>query len=115
MRPVKRSQIKAILLATALLAVAACNSDSHEIYVEAGCVECHGDDMRGTPSSGPTLKGIKKHWDEESLLIYFRKPDSVASADPRLSELRELYGEGMPPLKMADPIAREKLARYVLR
>ena len=42
-------------------------------------------------------------------------PDSVASADPRLSELRDIYGEGMPPLKMADPIAREKLARYVLR
>jgi mono/diheme cytochrome c family protein len=115
MRPVKRIQATSILLAAALLPVAACSSEGHEIYIEAGCVECHGDDLRGTPTSGPTLKGIKKNWDEESLLIYFRNPDSVASADPRLSELRDIYGEGMPPLKMADPIAREKLARYVLR
>lgn len=115
MRPLKRFQTKTIFLATALLAVAACSGESHQIYVEAGCVECHGDDLRGTPTSGPTLKGIKKNWDEESLLIYFRNPDSVATADRRLSELRDIYGEGMPPLKMADPIAREKLARYVLR
>ncbi len=49
------------------------------------------------------------------MLIYFRNPDSVASSDPRLSELRSRYGEGMAPLKLADPIAREKLARYVIR
>jgi cytochrome c551/c552 len=115
MRPVKRSRTTLIVLTAAVFTVAACGGEGHEIYVEAGCVECHGDDLRGTPTSGPTLKGIKKHWDEETLLIYFRKPDSVASEDPRLSELRDIYGEGMPPLKMADPIAREKLARYVLR
>jgi hypothetical protein len=51
----------------------------------------------------------------ESLLVYFRDPDSVAASDPRLSELRARYGEGMPPLRLADPIAREALARYVLR
>lgn len=49
------------------------------------------------------------------MLIYFRNPDSVASLDPRLSELRSLYGEGMAPLKLTDPIAREKLAEYVIR
>ena len=48
-------------------------------------------------------------------LAYFRNPDSVANTDPRLGELRERYKEGMPPLKLADPIAREKLARYVIR
>ena len=115
MRPEKRLQTKTIFLAAALIPVAACSSESHEIYVEAGCVECHGDDLRGTPTSGPTLKGTRKNWDEEALLLYFRNPDSVATSIPRLSELRDIYGEGMPPLKMADPIAREKLARYVLR
>lgn len=115
MRPVTHSRTTLFLVAAASFTVAACGGEGHEIYVEAGCVECHGDDRRGTPTSGPSLKGARKHWDEESLLIYFRKPDSVATSIPRLSELRDRYGEGMPPLKLADPIAREKLARYVLR
>ncbi len=123
MRPVKHSRMLMmkyfrsipIFFAATVLAVAGCDSEGHELYVQAGCVECHGDNLRGTPTSGPTLKGVKKNWDEERVLVYFRNPDSVASADPRLSELRALYGEGLGPLKLADPIAREKLARYVLR
>ncbi len=115
MRPVKRSRTTPTFLAVAVLAITACGGEGHDIYVDAGCVECHGDDLRGTPTSGPTLKGTRKNWDEEALLLYFRNPDSVATSIPRLSELRDIYGEGMPPLKMADPIAREKLARYVLR
>ena len=118
MRPLKPSRTISIVLAATVLtvlAVTGCDSEGHAIYVEAGCVECHGDNLRGTPTSGPTLKGVKKNWDEDRLLVYFRNPDSVASADPRLSELRALYGEGMGPLKLADPFAREKLARYVLR
>ena len=104
-----------ILCAAAGLVFAGCSGEGHSIYVEAGCPECHGDDLRGTPSSGPAIQNTRKHWDEERMLIYFRNPDSVASSDPRLSELRDLYGDGMAPLKLADPIAREKLARYVIR
>ena len=104
------------LLATCVVAVTACGGgEGHEIYMEAGCDECHGSDLKGSPSSGPTLQGVKKYWDEDRLLTYFRDPDSVAETDPRLREMRDLYGDGMPPLKLADPIAREKLARYVLR
>jgi hypothetical protein len=104
------------LLALCVFASAACaGGEGHEIYMQAGCDECHGVDLKGSPSSGPTLQGVKKHWDEDRLLAYFRDPDSIAATDPRLSEMRELYGDGMPPLKLADPIAREKLARYVLR
>ena len=105
------------LLRTAfvLAVVSACSGEGHEIYMSAGCDECHGADLKGTPSSGPTLEGVNRNWDEERLLAYFRDPDSVASTDPRLRELRERFGEGMPPLKLADPVARENLARYVLR
>ena len=104
------------LLATCLAAVTACGGgEGHEIYMQAGCDECHGADLKGSPSSGPTLKGVRKHWDEDRLLAYFRDPDSDAATDPRLQEMRDLYGDGMPPLKLADPIAREKLAGYVLR
>ena len=98
-----------------VLAAAACDREAHEIYMQAGCDECHGKDLKGTPSSGPALQNTKRHWDEERMLAYFRNPDSVANIDPRLGELRERYKEGMPPLKIADPIAREKLAQYVIR
>lgn len=101
--------------AIVLAVVSACGGEGHEIYMSAGCDECHGADLKGIPSSGPTLKSVNRHWDEDRLLVYFRDPDSVASSDPRLSELRDRFGEGMPPLKLADPLAREKLARYILR
>lgn len=97
------------------LVVAACGGEGRTAYLEAGCPECHGTDRRGTPTGGPSLRSVGDHWDEASLLLYFRNPDSVANSDPRLTELRERYGEGMPPLKLADPIAREALAKYVLR
>jgi mono/diheme cytochrome c family protein len=104
-----------LLVSMLVVALAACSGEGHEIYMEAGCDECHGADLKGTPSSGPSLKGVSRHWNEEQMLSYFRDPDSVASLDPRLMDLRDRYGEGMPPLKLADPIAREKLAKYVLR
>ena len=108
--------VKTLLKTTIVLAaVSACGGEGHEIYMSAGCDECHGADLKGTPSAGPTLKGVNRHWDEERLLAYFRDPDSVAATDPRLRELRDRFGEGMPPLKLADPVARENLARYVLR
>jgi len=102
-------------LLTIGLVISACGGEGRAAYLEAGCAECHGNDLRGTPTGGPSLRGVGDHWDEASLLRYFRNPDSVVVEIPRLMELRDRYGEGMPPLKLADPIAREALAKYVLR
>lgn len=107
----------ASLLAAALcVASLACNRAGREAYLAAGCEECHGLDLRGTMTSGPSLQGTKRHWDVERLLVYFADPDSVAAGDERLRALRARYGgNGMPPIKLADPDARRALARYVLR
>ncbi|MDT8436834.1 MAG: cytochrome c [Gemmatimonadota bacterium] len=105
----------ALLVACLAAALSGCDREGRAAYVKAGCDECHGMDRRGVPSSGPDIRRASKHWDEESLRRYFRDPDSVANADPRLREMRDLYGEGMPPLKLADPLARDALVQYVLR
>jgi mono/diheme cytochrome c family protein len=113
MRDPRRVTVPFVLFAAAL--VASCGGPGRAAYLEAGCAECHGENLRGTQTAGPSLKGVGDRWEVESLLAYFRNPDSVAALDPRLREIRERYGEGMPPLKLADPIAREALAEYVLR
>lgn len=95
--------------------LAACGGEGKRVYVEAGCQECHGMDRRGTMTTGPSLRRAGRHWDVESLLVYFANPDSVAATDERLTALRARYGSGMPPLKVADPNARRALAEYVLR
>jgi mono/diheme cytochrome c family protein len=103
------------LLLTAAVTLTACGGEGKRVYAEAGCHECHGMDMRGTMTSGPSLRGAGRYWDVESLLVYFANPDSVAATDARLTALRARYGSGMPPLKVADPNARRALAEYVLR
>lgn len=104
------------MLGVCLLAfTAACNREGREVYLAAGCEECHGADLKGTRTGGPPLSGTRKHWDVDGLLAYFANPDSVADVDPRLKELRSYYESGMAPLQWADPEGREALARYVRR
>ena len=110
----QRATVTALLI-TAAATLTACGGDGKRVYVEAGCQECHGMDMRGTMTSGPSLRGAGRHWNVESLLSYFANPDSVVATDERLSTLRARYGSGMPPLKVADPNARRALAEYVPR
>ncbi len=94
---------------------AACNREGREVYLAAGCDDCHGVDLKGTRTGGPPISGTRKNWDIASLLVYFSNPDSVADSDPRLRELRSYYESGMAPLKWADPEGRKALARYVRR
>ncbi len=98
-----------------LLVVAGCNREGREVYLAAGCDECHGVDLQGTRTGGPPISGTRKHWDVDALLLYFANPDSVADADPRLRELRSYYESGMKPLNWSDPAGRRALAKYVRR
>jgi len=105
-----------ILLGLGLvLLTSACNREGREVYLAAGCDDCHGVDLKGTRTGGPPISGTRKHWDVEQLLVYFSNPDSVADADPRLRKLRSYYESGMAPLKWADPAGRRALAKYVRR
>jgi mono/diheme cytochrome c family protein len=108
-------RITAMLAASLLLLTTACNREGREVYLSAGCDECHGVGLKGTRTGGPPISGTRKHWDVDGLLAYFANPDSVADADPRLQELRSYYESGMAPLKLADPAKRRALAKYVRR
>jgi len=98
-----------------LVLTAGCNRDGREVYLAAGCDECHGADLKGTRTGGPPIAGTRKHWEVDQLLLYFANPDSVADTNPRLRELRSYYESGMAPLKWADPEGRRALAKYVRR
>jgi hypothetical protein len=98
-----------------LVLTVGCNREGREAYLEAGCDEGHGEDLKGTRTGGPPISGTRRHWDVDRLLLYFANPDSVADVDPRLSELRSYYESGMAPLKLADPAKRRALAKYVRR
>ena len=98
-----------------LVLTAACNKEGREAYLEAGCDECHGVDLKGTRTGGPAISGTRRNWNVDQLLVYFANPDSVADADDRLRELRSYYESGMAPLKLADPAKRKALAKYVRR
>jgi hypothetical protein len=106
---------RAILVLAACLAATACNREGREVYVAAGCDECHGLDLEGTRTGGPALSGTREHWTVDELLLYFANPDSVAEVNPRIGELRSYYESGMAPLKWADPAGRIALAKYVRR
>ncbi len=107
--------VRAAAFVVLIACVSACNREGREVYVAAGCDECHGLDLKGTRTGGPPLSGTRKHWDVDRLLLYFANPDSVADANPRLAELRSYYESGMAPLQWTDPEGRRALAKYVRR
>ena len=113
--PGSMKRFATMFAASLLLLTGACNREGREVYLAAGCDECHGVDLKGTRTGGPPITGIRKHWDVESLLLYFANPDSVAEEDPRLRKLRSYYESGMKPLDWTDAEGRRALAKYVRR
>ena len=61
-----------------------------EIYRQQGCASCHGDKRQGT-SDGPTLMGLRAHWDPERLARYLEDPGAIRREDSRLRALDEQY------------------------
>jgi mono/diheme cytochrome c family protein len=108
-------RIATIVGVSMLALTAACNREGREVYLAAGCDECHGVDLKGTRTGGPPITGTRKHWSVDELLLYFANPDSVADTNPRLQELRSYYESGMKPLDWTDPAGRRALAKYVRR
>ena len=110
-----RCRVPTLVVVVATLWLAGCHTEGRRVYIAEGCEECHGVDMGGTMTGGPALRRTRSHWNEDRLLRYFANPDSVVAKDPRLAELREMYGSGMPPVTTTVPRERRALARYVLR
>ena len=105
--------------AVAILVLAACGASGPKagtpeaLYVDLGCVKCHGENRQGQ-RSGPPLIKIIDHWDEASLLEYLKDPKTFVQSNPRLSYLDEQYPIAMPAYGTTDEEQLRKLAEFIL-
>jgi cytochrome c551/c552 len=107
----------------ACLALLACGEDSAQngpqegpdgqrLYLEKGCVACHGSRGEGT-FMGPKLQALASHWKREELARFFVDPTAVARQDARLAELMRAYRTPMTPIA-ASETERLAIADWVL-
>jgi hypothetical protein len=111
-----------LALALALLVVGAqlsCGGDTgprtaDRLWIELGCINCHGPDGSGMPGFGPTLHGKKSFWTRVQLENYLRDPTGYAARDPRLRQQKVGYMSPMPPVTSPDPVELERICDHVL-
>jgi len=113
-------QLSRVLLIACLLSLVGVSCGRRTADVELGrnvvhgsfCVQCHGDELKGTPT-GPPLQNLTQHWTEESLATYLQDPTTAIEKSPRLRKLRDQYKTLMPTFEM-DEETRRTIARYLL-
>lgn len=117
-RPVVLSFL--IVASSAAVLAGACSSepppprDGETVWLEAGCVNCHGRDGGGMKGFAPTLHGKKQFWTRETLIAYIKDPQGYAAKEPRLRDQGRGYSLPMPKLPLPHAIEYERLADYVL-
>ncbi len=84
------------------------------VFLAETCPTCHGHGREGT-NTGPALDGLRRHWDEDTLVRFLHNPAAFKLADPRLAALSQRYRSDMPPLFAADERRIRALARYLLQ
>jgi cytochrome c553 len=120
-----RSRRVTLALSLALFSaasIASCGDDEAEmakrtgpeLFQLQGCNTCHGANGEGVAGYAPTLHGKKSNWTRESLIAYFKDPETARRTDPRLKAQGSGYSLHMPTYKMLGPIPLEKLADHVL-
>jgi cytochrome c553 len=83
------------------------------LYVDLGCVKCHGENRQGQ-RSGPPLIALADHWQEESLLEYLADPKAVMEKNPRLKYMAEDFPIMMPAYRDTAEEDLRKLAQLML-
>lgn len=84
-----------------------------QIYGEEGCAACHGSDLRGAQMA-PSLKGMGRHWDAESLERFLRDPDAVIATSKRLENLDARYPANMPGVFIKDSERLRVLVAFLM-
>lgn len=82
-----------------------------ELYVQAGCAACHGDERWGT-DRGPELRELAAHWTVEALAAYIEAP--AERRDERLDALDARFETDMPAAAFLSLEQREALAEWLL-
>lgn len=96
-----------------VLGYTACStSPGRRIYIDWGCVRCHGASLSGS-TLGPPLKGLRSVWTREALVRYLENPQAYTQKDPRLKALAARYQAPMPKFVM-DGETRRVLAEFLL-
>ena len=93
---------------------AATPSPGRLVFLAETCPTCHGHGREGT-NTGPALRGLRAHWDEDTLVRFLTGPAAFKLSDPRLAALAQRYRSDMPPLFAADERRVRALARYLLQ
>ncbi|MBK6682286.1 MAG: cytochrome c [Ignavibacteriales bacterium] len=84
-----------------------------ELVSQFGCLNCHGNDLAGTPAA-PPLTGLSKYYDREGLITYLRNPDKNKTG-ARFDEYKTKYASGiMPAYGNKDLKDLGKIADYLL-
>ncbi len=112
---------KALPIAVVLLAAACVSNNSGGASAPSGlalfrvaqCGDCHGTDLAGT-ERGPSLKGLAKNWQQDTLAAFLGDPQTVISKDARLAALDMSYSEEMPGCPDLSDIQRGALASWLL-
>jgi mono/diheme cytochrome c family protein len=95
-------------------AAVATPSPGRLVFLAETCPTCHGHGREGT-NTGPTLHGLRAHWDEDTLVRFLHNPAAFKLADPRLAALARRFRTDMPPLLAADERRVRALVRYLLQ
>ena len=88
------------------------DSVGERLYTDSGCPRCHGKNGEGGPE-GPTLKGLRRTWKRENLLLFLKNPAGFRKNDPRLKSQSKHYRTKMPTFVM-DEESRGLLADFLL-
>ncbi|MBK7267306.1 MAG: cytochrome c [Ignavibacteriales bacterium] len=84
-----------------------------ELVSQFGCLNCHGNDLAGTPAA-PPLTGLSKYYDREGLITYLRNPDKNKTG-ARFDDYKTKYASGiMPAYGNKDLKDLGKIADYLL-
>jgi mono/diheme cytochrome c family protein len=119
MKPVRSVYGLFAVGAVTILVLAACGEPGpppgtpEALYLDLGCVKCHGPDRQGQ-KSGPPLLDIGDNWQEEDLLEYLADPKGVMEKTPRLKYMAENYPIMMPAYADTNEEDLRKLARFIL-
>ncbi len=89
-------------------------SDGPTLFRVENCANCHGPNGVGSPN-GPTLVGLERNWDPETLNAFLADPEAWRERVPRLAELARAHRNRMPSFSHLSDRERSKLATHLLR
>ena len=85
-----------------------------EVFLARSCPACHGAERQGS-AAAPPLKGLRWHWNRESMEAFLRSPWTYRKGSGRLQALADRYPGDMPGVGAnADPAEVRALVSYLL-